>query len=908
MMNFQINDGVLSPNRSIRLIDFLNGSGINLEEISQVQFVNLNPTSESGYFRNNQNDFERSETITIPSEDLTSTSFQAGSRGSDRLSVRVMVNEDWSDWQSFSVQVANVPPVVFTSDLSDPPGTRVKISDYLTVSDANNDNISHLRIHLSSLSADSNLYFIYHEDMLLPSNQTITISRESLADVEFQLADLSTGNEKIWVSAFDGQTWGEWSAINIYPERTDRPPDLNFIGAYHQKSSNSNGQTIETRIPLNGDPDLWINEQRITNDSLLQFDPQINEKGDVVWAEYASSGLYSKINFGGGVEVEQSNPLLNYQVQLSEDKLYYLSSPRNSNRIALDDTQLTYHQLDDLTQSNTLDVSMIPINYLVDDNHVVIVGLEPETGDYQLQIYNPDLSENTFNYKSENPLLASSYNLSLNSNRKIIEIEGSENLKTLFLGIDKILNDQPYEAFSYGSNNQGGLAWTSTYRIAALRQLAEKTNDDRIKNRLTDASLAIIDNANPDGLYPSQRYSLDSESPLSWPVHTGFIYSELLKTSDFLNEEHRSKLVTQAQTAYESIDKKWWDGSVYRSLPGLPLGVDGIQNPWNMQGAMGLMASELYKITGDPIYRERVEILLNNFLPELENVDAINLWHYWPNEVYEGWNWGERISANNPVRAATSDQLYEDYSHAYLTASFIREASEVLGKELPINFEAIGQNLEVDLWSFSRFISGNTSRLAPSLDYIPFFVEAENIASYYREVIPRLHSSGLAPSSLTRAYAQLVSPEPELGESLIIREYSTNPDGIVLESEHSLGTYQEILDYHFNLINTPPTVNVNQSNLSWNNGWLQASDIIEVTDNENDPVTHYRVWHPIDDRGDLYIAEQLVEAEGTIPITAAEFSSTWIHGDLVSSSNPLWVQAYDGNDWSTWVPLEIDLI
>lgn len=190
---------------------------------------------------------------------------------------------------------------------------------------------------------------------------------------------------------------------------------------------------------------------------------------------------------------------------------------------------------------------------------------------------------------------------------------------------------------------------------------------------------------------------------------------------------------------------------------------------------------------------------------------------------------------------------------------------------------------------------------------MPHFIESANIAAYYREAIPQRNIDFDSQGS-TRAYAQLVNYEEELGESLILREYSTNRDGIVLESESSLETYQEILDYYFNLINTPPTVNVNQSNLSLNNGWMQASDIIGVTDEETAPITHYRFWHPIDDLGYLYMGEQLVKAEGTIPVTAEDFSSTWIHGDLVSSSNPLWVQAYDGNDWSTWVPLGIDLI
>lgn len=897
MIDFQINDGVLSPNRSIRLLDFLNGSGLNLEETSQVQFVNLAPTSESGYFRNNQNDFERGEAITIPSTDLASTSFRAGLRGSDRLSVRAMVNEDWSNWQSFSVQVANVPPVVFTSDLAVAPGTRVKINEYFTSSDSNDDAVSHFRIQLSGSSVESQLYF---GDWVLPSNQAITIARESLPALEFQLSDLSTGHERIWLSAFDGQTWGEWSAINIYPERTDRPSDLNFIGGFYQKSSNSNGQTIETRIPLNSEIDVWVNETRWTNNPSLQFDPAINEKGDTAWAEVEDSFGISKLILNNSYLAVSS--ALNYKVQLTEENLYYLSLDKSSGT-----TKLYQHDLDSpKTPMTGIELESVPLDYIANEDQVTIVSLDTSTGQYHIQGYTPDLDQVIFDYQTSHALSVLDSSTFSNNHQKIIELEGSDNLKTLFFGLNQIFGDQFGEPFAYGNNNKGRLAWNTTYRLTAIRELYEKTGDLRLLNQLQSPILAIINNVDPDGFYSSTRYSRDSITPVSWAVHTGLIYSELLKSQNFLDNLDRQRLITQAEKVWSNLEK-YWNGQSYLFPLGKPINYDGIQMPWNQQGSIALMAVELYKTTGNSVYLDRVEQLYNNFVTDLEKVDGTSLWHYWPKGFYEGWNWGEQLSSNHPIRNPTVDELYEDFSHAYLTSIFIREAAEILGQKPPINLDAIANNLEIAPWVFSRFISGDVSSFDPSVDYMPHFVEAPNIAAYYREAIPQRNIDFDSQGS-TRAYAQLVNHDQELGESLNIREYSTNRDGIVLESESTVGTYQEILDYYFDLINTSPTVNVNQSNLSWNNGWLQGTDLIEVTDHDNDPITHYRFWHPKDERGYLYIAEQLVEAEGTIPVTAEEFSSTWIHGDLVSSSNPLWVQTYDGSDWSTWVPLGIDII
>jgi hypothetical protein len=570
-------------------------------------------------------------------------------------------------------------------------------------------------------------------------------------------------------------------------------------------------------------------------------------------------------------------------------------------------TKLYQHDLDSpKTPLTGRELESVPLDYIANEDHLTLVSLDTTTGQYHIQGYTPDLQQVIFDYQTSHALSVLDSSTFSKNHQKVIELEGSDNLKTLFFGLNQIFGAQFGEPFAYGNNNNGRLAWNTTYRLTAISELYEKTGDLRLLNQLQSPILAIINNADPDGFYSSTRYSIDRLTPVSWAVHTGLIYSELLKFQDFLDDSNRHRLINQAERVWSNIEK-YWDGQRYLFPQGKPINYDGIQMPWNQQGAIALMAVELYKTTGNSIYLERIDKLYNNFVADLEEVNGTNLWHYWPKEFYEGWNWGEKLSSNHPIRNPILDELYDDFSHAYLTSIFIREAAEILGQKPPINLDAIANNLEIDSWVFSRFISGDVSYSEPSLDYMPHFIEAANIAAYYREAIPQ-RNIDFDSQSYTRAYAQLVSSEPELGESLIIREYSTNPNGIVLESEHSLGTYQEILDYYFNLINTPPTVNVNQSNLSWNNGWLQASDIIEVTDNENDPVTHYRVWHPIDDRGDLYIAEQLVEAEGTIPITAAEFSSTWIHGDLVSSSNPLWVQAYDGSDWSTWVPLEIDLI
>lgn len=607
MIDFQINDGVLSPNRSIRVIDFLNGSGINLEEVSQVQFANLNPTSESGYFRNNQNDFGQSETITILSEELESTSFRAGTRGSDRLSIRAMVGEDWSDWQSFSVQVANVPPVVFASDLSAPTGTRVKISDYFTATDTNDDIISHFRIQLSGSSVDSQLYF---GDWVLPSNQAITIARESLPAIEFQIADLSTGAEKIWLSAFDGQTWGEWSAINIYPEKTDQPPDLNFLGGFYQRASNSNGQTIETRIPLNGEIDVWINGTRSTNNPALQFDPAINEKGEMAWAEVEDSFVRSKLILNNSyLDV---SPALNHKIQLTEENLYYLSLNKSSGA-----TKLYRHDLEfPKTPITEIELDLVPLDYIANEDHVALVSLDTITGGYHIQGYTTDLDQVIFDYQTSHPLSVFNSSTFSKNHQKIIKLEGSDNLKTLFLGLEKIFGEQFSEPFAYGNNNKGRLAWNTTYRLTAIRNLYEKTGDLRLLNQISSPIEAILNNADPDGFYSSTRYSRDNLTPVSWAVHTGLIYSELLKFQDFLDDSDRHRLINQAERVWSNLEN-YWDGQGYLFPLGKPINYDGIQMPWNQQGAIALMAVELYKTTGNSIYLERIEKLYNNFVADL---------------------------------------------------------------------------------------------------------------------------------------------------------------------------------------------------------------------------------------------------------------------------------------------------
>jgi len=146
-------------------------------------------------------------------------------------------------------------------------------------------------------------------------------------------------------------------------------------------------------------------------------------------------------------------------------------------------------------------------------------------------------------------------------------------------------------------------------------------------------------------------------------------------------EEDRRVVLSMAEDAFRYYEEDWDPASgCYRFRKGEAFWADGAVLPFNQQNAFGLCLIELFKATGNPIYRDRCAALARTFAKELElTEDGRTVWHYWPREYYGGWTEADGVSENTPVWEPTEDPPYEDASHASLNALFILEYHSFFG-------------------------------------------------------------------------------------------------------------------------------------------------------------------------------------------------------------------------------------
>ena len=359
-----------------------------------------------------------------------------------------------------------------------------------------------------------------------------------------------------------------------------------------------------------------------------------------------------------------------------------------------------------------------------------------------------------------------------------------------------MFGDQYGEPFSWGSEDHGFLAWNQAYRIRGLNQIHALTKDKRIEKIIEQAVLNIMQNSNPEELYSSIKYSYDLKTPVSSNIENAVIYKAMLSSRGKLTNLDVAKLIFKAEKAFSYFEKQFYN-NFYHFPYAQPYRFDGIVQPWNYQAAMGMLAIELYQATGKRKYYDRVESIFNSFIKELDLVDGVDLWHYWPCEFYQGWELASGKSSNTPVYSSSCDTRYEDTSHARITANFVLDAAELLDTKIPIDLKEIGNNIEASYNSFSRFISGKEVGSPVSSKYLPLFVEADNIAKYFTRIHPNHVFYKFNPTHLwSHAYAakKLINNNTK---SLEMRIYSSKSSGLVLEDFFCLSNYSQILDFYF---------------------------------------------------------------------------------------------------------------
>ena len=92
--------------------------------------------------------------------------------------------------------------------------------------------------------------------------------------------------------------------------------------------------------------------------------------------------------------------------------------------------------------------------------------------------------------------------------------------------------------------------------------------------------------------------------------------------------------------------------------------------------------------------------------------------------------------------------------------------------------------------------------------------------------------------------------------------------------------------------NTPPVVSIEDQTVH-TNGWVQASTVMTTTDADGDAATWYRLWDSEGGNNWWVPGKGFVDASAGYWVTAEEMADVWFQADAVSSTQTLWVQAFD---------------
>jgi hypothetical protein len=228
-------------------------------------------------------------------------------------------------------------------------------------------------------------------------------------------------------------------------------------------------------------------------------------------------------------------------------------------------------------------------------------------------------------------------------------------------------------------------------------------------------------------------------------VNSGnILYAMLLLVNEgILDNNTSSTIIDIAESAYKWYEKDYDNGHYYFRY-GDNYQFDGIVMPWNQQNMFGLALIELYRATENPIYKIRLNEMMQAFQNEwIYTEDEALAWHYWPIEIYEGWTGKDKKSINSPSSEPTIDTLLEDTSHAGINCKFIIEFLNNFENDLNVK-SGYKKKLTKTISKFSlkngfsRFVSGDIEYQKVSIFYAPSpywtDIENENLEEFYKNL------------------------------------------------------------------------------------------------------------------------------------------------------------------------------
>ena len=215
-------------NTTVALSSLFSVSDADGDTITQYQLWDSTRDPASGHFAVSGAAQAAGTVITISAAQLAQTSFVTGTVG-DSLQIRAFDGTAWSAadnaaWSPFMVSVpVNHPPVVTTSNVTEPHNDTLALSSLFSVSDADSDPITQYQLWDSTRDPASGHFAV--GGVAQAAGTVITISAAQLAQTSFVTG---TVGDSLQIRAFDGTDWSAadnavWSPFTVSVP-ADNPP------------------------------------------------------------------------------------------------------------------------------------------------------------------------------------------------------------------------------------------------------------------------------------------------------------------------------------------------------------------------------------------------------------------------------------------------------------------------------------------------------------------------------------------------------------------------------------------------------------------------------------------------------------------------------------------------------------
>lgn len=458
---------------------------------------------------------------------------------------------------------------------------------------------------------------------------------------------------------------------------------------------------------INQEPEAWLydraaneHHQLTDNGYFIESQARVDNSGNWALVLTEVSNARSKLLYNG--EAVADNGLLNRSLCFWEGKLFYASWDLAAGTTGLflydPTTQRTETLADCLPLATGLsaaagDAILLEVYDTAAGSNVVL-SIHPETeGEGQINVLSG----------------GDSFLLPSAEAPQVLQVSGDDNAKYLFNAYYWLDRYQSGEPWSGSPDSAGRVSWNESYRLLGMTELWEKTGDAILRTQISAAAKRLISTrkaALQNGeeeqdafLFVTKKYSLDQQAKLRFMVNNAMIYWPLLRAvnAGCLEENICQSLFSMIEDIFQYYEEDWDPAAgCYRFRKGEPTSSDGSVMPFNQQNAFGLCLIELWKATGNPVYRERCTALARTFEKELEVAeDGRTIWHYWPQIFYNGWTEADGVSQNTPVQPPIDNPPYEDSSHAALNAAFILEYSKTFGDVFsPVQVQGLRRTLD----------------------------------------------------------------------------------------------------------------------------------------------------------------------------------------------------------------------